>query len=124
MAELDELGDYIKLPVRTYSTDTLTRLVFAIATALEPGILLPGSAVSATHVAKDASRRSCRAEPSLEVRAEVVPPARQYRWCSLTPSVRVRPRNGVPLAHHGRPTKGPVEPTELPFRWVCRSQTN
>ena len=68
MAELDELGDYIKRPVRTYSTDTLTRLVFAIATALEPGILLPGSAVPATHVAKDASRSSCRASPSLDAR--------------------------------------------------------
>ena len=35
-----ELGDYLSLPVRTYSTGMLTRLGFAIATAIDPEILL------------------------------------------------------------------------------------
>ena len=35
-----ELGDYLDLPVRTYSAGMMTRLSFALATALDPGILL------------------------------------------------------------------------------------
>ncbi|HUC62271.1 MAG TPA: ATP-binding cassette domain-containing protein [Alphaproteobacteria bacterium] len=35
-----ELGEYLALPVRTYSAGMLTRLSFALATALDPGILL------------------------------------------------------------------------------------
>jgi ABC-type polysaccharide/polyol phosphate transport system ATPase subunit len=38
--EASELGDYIALPVRTYSTGMLTRLGFAIATAIDPEVLL------------------------------------------------------------------------------------
>jgi len=38
--EFTELGDYLSLPVRTYSTGMLTRLCFAIATAIDPGILI------------------------------------------------------------------------------------
>jgi ABC-type polysaccharide/polyol phosphate transport system ATPase subunit len=35
-----ELGEYMSLPVRTYSTGMLVRLGFAIATAIDPEILL------------------------------------------------------------------------------------
>jgi ABC-type polysaccharide/polyol phosphate transport system ATPase subunit len=35
-----ELGEYLDLPVRTYSTGMVARLGFAIATAIEPDILL------------------------------------------------------------------------------------
>lgn len=38
--EFSQLGDYIYLPVRTYSVGMLLRLSFAIVTALEPEILL------------------------------------------------------------------------------------
>jgi ABC-type polysaccharide/polyol phosphate transport system ATPase subunit len=38
--EFCELGEYLSLPVRTYSTGMTMRLGFAIVTALEPGILL------------------------------------------------------------------------------------
>lgn len=40
IGEFAELGDYLALPVRTYSTGMQTRLGFAIATAIEPEILL------------------------------------------------------------------------------------
>ena len=40
IAEFTELGDYLSLPVRTYSTGMMLRLAFSIATAREPEILL------------------------------------------------------------------------------------
>jgi ABC-2 type transport system ATP-binding protein/lipopolysaccharide transport system ATP-binding protein len=38
--EFTELGDYLKIPVRTYSAGMLLRLSFAIATLRQPEILL------------------------------------------------------------------------------------
>jgi len=38
--EFCELGEYLDLPVRTYSSGMITRLCFAIATAIDPDILL------------------------------------------------------------------------------------
>ena len=38
--QFSELGEYLSLPVRTYSTGMLTRLGFAIATAIDPEILV------------------------------------------------------------------------------------
>ena len=40
IAEFTELGDYLKVPVRTYSNGMMMRLAFAIATARNPEILL------------------------------------------------------------------------------------
>lgn len=40
IADFTELGDYLDLPVRTYSTGMMLRLAFAIATVRNPEILL------------------------------------------------------------------------------------
>jgi ABC-type polysaccharide/polyol phosphate transport system ATPase subunit len=40
VVEFTELGDYLKIPVRTYSSGMLMRLSFAIATLRQPEILL------------------------------------------------------------------------------------
>jgi ABC-2 type transport system ATP-binding protein len=40
IAEFTELGDYLKVPVRTYSNGMMLRLAFAIATARDPEVLL------------------------------------------------------------------------------------
>jgi ABC-type polysaccharide/polyol phosphate transport system ATPase subunit len=40
IAEFSELGDYLALPVRTYSTGMLTRFGFSIGTSIDPEILL------------------------------------------------------------------------------------
>jgi ABC-2 type transport system ATP-binding protein len=40
IAEFTELGDYLNVPVRTYSNGMMLRLAFAIATARDPEILL------------------------------------------------------------------------------------
>lgn len=40
IAEFTELGDYLDMPVRTYSTGMMLRLSFAVATCFQPEILL------------------------------------------------------------------------------------
>jgi ABC-type polysaccharide/polyol phosphate transport system ATPase subunit len=40
IVEFTELGDYLDIPVRTYSSGMMTRLVFAVATCFAPEILL------------------------------------------------------------------------------------
>lgn len=40
IAEFTELGEYLRMPVRTYSSGMQMRLAFAVATALQPEILL------------------------------------------------------------------------------------
>ena len=54
-----ELGEYLALPVRTYSAGMMTRLGFAIATTLDPDILLldEGLAAGDARFAASAERR-------------------------------------------------------------------
>ena len=40
IAEFTELGDFLKQPYKTYSTGMMARLVFAVATAVQPNILI------------------------------------------------------------------------------------
>lgn len=40
IVKFTELGDYLDIPVRTYSSGMMTRLTFAVATCFEPEILL------------------------------------------------------------------------------------
>lgn len=57
--EFSELGEFLSLPVRTYSTGMQTRLGFAVASAIEPGILLMDEGIGAgdARFAERASRR-------------------------------------------------------------------
>jgi len=57
--EVSELGEYLALPVRTYSSGMLTRLSFAVATSVEPGILLMDEGI-ATVDARFAERAALR----------------------------------------------------------------
>jgi ABC-type polysaccharide/polyol phosphate transport system ATPase subunit len=45
--EFCELGEYLALPVRTYSAGMVARLGFALSTALDPGILLMDEGIGA-----------------------------------------------------------------------------
>jgi len=40
IAEFSELGDYLSMPIRTYSSGMLLRLAFAVSTSVAPEILL------------------------------------------------------------------------------------
>jgi ABC-type polysaccharide/polyol phosphate transport system ATPase subunit len=45
--QFSELGEFMGLPVRTYSSGMVTRLGFAFATSIEPGILLMDEGIGA-----------------------------------------------------------------------------
>jgi ABC-type polysaccharide/polyol phosphate transport system ATPase subunit len=45
--EFCELGQYLELPVRTYSTGMMMRLGFALVTAIDPGVLLMDEGIGA-----------------------------------------------------------------------------
>lgn len=47
IAEFTELGEYLDMPVRTYSTGMFLRLAFAISTAVQPDILVMDELISA-----------------------------------------------------------------------------
>jgi ABC-type polysaccharide/polyol phosphate transport system ATPase subunit len=57
--EFSELGEYMALPVRTYSTGMTMRLGFALLTALDPGVLLMDEGIGAgdARFAERAERR-------------------------------------------------------------------
>jgi ABC-type polysaccharide/polyol phosphate transport system ATPase subunit len=51
IAAFTELGDYLAMPVRTYSTGMAVRLAFAVCTSIEPEIMLMDEWISAGDVA-------------------------------------------------------------------------
>jgi len=61
IASFCELGEYLELPVRTYSAGMVTRLCFAIATAIDPDILLLDEGLAAGD-----ARFAARAEPRMK----------------------------------------------------------
>jgi ABC-2 type transport system ATP-binding protein/lipopolysaccharide transport system ATP-binding protein len=59
ISEFTELGDFLNLPIRTYSTGMRMRLAFAVSTSLEPDILLLDEGIGAGDAAflEKANRR-------------------------------------------------------------------
>ena len=57
--EFSELGEYLGLPVRTYSSGMVSRLAVAVATAIEPGVLLIDEGIG-TGDARFAARAALR----------------------------------------------------------------
>ena len=51
IAEFSELGEFLNMPVRFYSTGMLVRLAFSIATAIDPEVLLVDEVLSAGDLA-------------------------------------------------------------------------
>jgi ABC-type polysaccharide/polyol phosphate transport system ATPase subunit len=65
IAEFSELGDYLDMPVRTYSSGMFVRLGFAIATSLDPQILIMDEMIGAGD-AKFFSRAEARLKQMIE----------------------------------------------------------
>lgn len=51
IAEFSELGDFLNIPIRFYSSGMLVRLAFSIATSIEPEVLLIDEALGAGDMA-------------------------------------------------------------------------
>ena len=61
IAEFSELGDFLKVPLRYYSAGMLVRLAFAIATAIDPEVLLVDEVLSVGDLAfQDKARQRMR----------------------------------------------------------------
>lgn len=61
IADFTELGEFLNIPVRHYSAGMLVRLAFAIATAIEPEVLLIDEVLGAGDAAfQDKARRRMR----------------------------------------------------------------
>ena len=57
IAEFSELGDYLNMPLRTYSTGMRVRLALGVVTSIEPEILLLDEGIGAVDAAFMAKAR-------------------------------------------------------------------
>lgn len=102
ITEFSGLGDYIHLPIRTYSTGMQARLGFSICTALEPGILLLDEGIGAAD-AQFADKASKRVKGMVE-KTEILVLA------SHSESMIGSMCNRAALIHHGQLMElGPVD---------------
>jgi ABC-type polysaccharide/polyol phosphate transport system ATPase subunit len=85
IARFSELGDYLDMPVRTYSSGMFVRLGFAIATTLAPDILIMDEMIGAGD-AKFVSRAEARLKQMIERTGIMVvashAPAILKTWCN------------------------------------------
>jgi ABC-2 type transport system ATP-binding protein/lipopolysaccharide transport system ATP-binding protein len=102
IAAFTELGDYLHMPLRTYSSGMMVRLAFAIATSLRPEILLMDEAIGAGDAAF-VSRAQARLASFVESSGIMVVATHNAdilrRWCN----------KAVLLAHGKIVAEGDVE---------------
>jgi ABC-type polysaccharide/polyol phosphate transport system ATPase subunit len=72
IAEFSELGEFLDMPVRYYSSGMMVRLAFAISTAIEPDILLVDEVLSAGDMAFQIKARRRMQELIGKARAVVI----------------------------------------------------
>jgi ABC-type polysaccharide/polyol phosphate transport system ATPase subunit len=109
--EFSGLGDYIHLPLRTYSTGMQARLGFSVCTALEPGILLLDEGIGAAD-AQFAEKASQRVKKLVE-QTEILVVA------SHSDAMLESMCDRAALIHHGRLLElGPVADVMNAYRKV------
>ena len=109
--EFSGLGDYINLPIRTYSTGMQARLGFSICTALEPGILLLDEGIGAAD-AQFADKASKRVKGMVEQTEILV-------LASHSESMIESMCNRAALIHHGQLMElGPVDQVMKAYKKV------
>lgn len=69
IADFSELGEFLSLPIRTYSAGMVTRLAFAVSTAVQPDILLLDEVVAAgdSNFSKKARDRTLKMAESASI---------------------------------------------------------
>ena len=72
VAEFSELGEFLDMPVRYYSSGMMVRLAFTIATAIEPDILLIDEALGAGDMAFQVKARQRMQELIAKARVVVI----------------------------------------------------
>jgi ABC-type polysaccharide/polyol phosphate transport system ATPase subunit len=72
IAEFSELGDFLNMPVRYYSSGMLVKLAFSIATAIEPEILIVDEVLGAGDLAFQAKARDRMRRLMSSARAVIV----------------------------------------------------
>lgn len=115
IAEFCELGDYIHMPVRTYSTGMLVRLMFAITTAVTADVLVMDEFIGGGDAAF-LDRAKVRLERFVgQARVLVVAthsPEIVRQWC-----------NKALLLQHGRALEfGPVEPVLAAYERIAHAR--
>lgn len=94
IAEFSELGDYMYMPLRTYSSGMLVRLAFAVSTCVQPDILLLDEMIGAgdaTFIDKVEKRLAQFVGTANIVVVATHSAGTLKRWC-----------NKAVLMHHGR----------------------
>ena len=109
IVEFSELGDYIHLPVRTYSTGMQARLAFSIATSLDPGILLLDEGIAAADAAF--SEKASQRVKELTSRTEILVLA------SHSDSLIDEMCDRAALLHHGKLVEfGPIKTVRMTYQ--------
>ena len=111
IVEFSGLGDYIHLPIRTYSSGMQARLGFSICTALEPGVLLLDEGIGAAD-AQFAEKASKRVKDMIEQTEILV-------LASHSDALIESMCNRAALIHHGRLMElGPVDEVMKAYKKV------
>jgi len=102
IAEFTDLGEYLHMPIRTYSSGMLVRLSFAISTAIQPDILLMDEMIGAGD-AVFVEQANLRLKKFIDIAGLMVVASHSMgiirEWCNV-----------AMVLHHGRlVTMGPVE---------------
>lgn len=86
IADFTELGDYLHMPVRTYSSGMMLRLTFAVATCYEPDVLLMDEGIftgDAHFMAKARQRIDSFVNKASVLVLASHNPETCRRWCNL-----------------------------------------